>query len=72
MTRIAIAAALLALAGLAARGPARLSQGPPKGRTDVTGYYKKPLRANETVLHVGKLHWRVYLRPFGLFLVGPP
>jgi uncharacterized membrane protein YdbT with pleckstrin-like domain len=36
----------------------------------MTGYYKKLLRANETVLHIGKLHWRVYLRAFGIFLVG--
>jgi uncharacterized membrane protein YdbT with pleckstrin-like domain len=28
------------------------------------------LRPNETVLHIGKLHWRVYLRALGLFLVG--
>ncbi len=36
----------------------------------MTDYYKKLLRANETVLHRGKLHWRVYLRAFDLFLVG--
>ena len=36
----------------------------------MTDYYKKLLRTNETVLSRGKLHWRVYLRAFGLLLVG--
>jgi len=36
----------------------------------MTAYHKKLLRPNETILHIGKLHWRVYLRALGLFLVG--
>jgi uncharacterized membrane protein YdbT with pleckstrin-like domain len=36
----------------------------------MTAYHKKLLRPSEAILHVGKLHWRVYLRPIGLFLVG--
>ena len=36
----------------------------------MTSYYKKLLRPNETALYVGKLHWRIYLRAAGLFLVG--
>jgi uncharacterized membrane protein YdbT with pleckstrin-like domain len=36
----------------------------------MTAYHKKLLRSNETILHIGKLHWRVYLRALGLFLVG--
>jgi len=36
----------------------------------MTAYHKKLLRPNETVLHIGRLHWRVYLRALGLFLVG--
>jgi uncharacterized membrane protein YdbT with pleckstrin-like domain len=35
----------------------------------MTAYYKRLLRPNETVLHIGKLHWRVYLRALGLFFV---
>jgi uncharacterized membrane protein YdbT with pleckstrin-like domain len=41
-----------------------------EGEHQMTHYYKKLLRTNETVLHRGKLHWRVYLRAFGLLLVG--
>jgi uncharacterized membrane protein YdbT with pleckstrin-like domain len=36
----------------------------------MTGYHKKLLRPGETVLHVGRLHWRLYLRAAFLFLVG--
>jgi uncharacterized membrane protein YdbT with pleckstrin-like domain len=36
----------------------------------MTAYYKRLLRPNETVLHIGKLHWRAYLRALGLFFVG--
>lgn len=36
----------------------------------MTAYYKRLLRPNETVLHIGKLHWRVYLRALGIFFVG--
>ena len=35
----------------------------------MTTYYKKLLRPNETALHVGKLHWRVYIRAARLFAV---
>ena len=37
----------------------------------MTAYYKRLLRPNETVLHIGKLHWRVYLRALGIFWSGP-
>jgi len=36
----------------------------------MTGYHKKLLRPGETVLHVGRLHWRLYLRAAFVFLVG--
>jgi uncharacterized membrane protein YdbT with pleckstrin-like domain len=36
----------------------------------MSAYYKRLLRPNETVLHIGRLHWRVYLRALGLFLFG--
>jgi hypothetical protein len=36
----------------------------------MTGYHKTLLRPGETVLHVGRLHWRLYLRAACLFLVG--
>lgn len=41
-----------------------------EGEHQMTAYYKRLLRPNETVLHIGKLHWRVYLRALGLFFVG--
>ena len=36
----------------------------------MTAYYKKLVRPNEIVLHIGKLHWRVYLRALALLLIG--
>jgi uncharacterized membrane protein YdbT with pleckstrin-like domain len=35
----------------------------------MTSYYKKLLRPNETASHVGKLHWRVYIRAACLLAV---
>jgi hypothetical protein len=36
----------------------------------MTSYYKKLLRPNETVVHVGRLHWIVYDRAIGFLVIG--
>jgi hypothetical protein len=35
----------------------------------VTSYYKKLLRSKEVVLHIGKLHWRIYFRSIGSLIL---